>query len=303
MNAPRPLPAVLAALISLPAAAAAQTTAAPDASWTRLEEALRTRVAQEAEGEVGIALIDLHTGRRIGINEHVSMHAASTMKVPVLIELFRQVDAGRFAADDSIVVNNVFRSIVDGSEYTLASDRDTEIIERLGRTMSLRRLASGMSIVSSNLATNILIDVVTADSVQRTMQRIGAADMHVLRGVSDDPAFRAGMNNMTTAAAFARSLEVIARCEIHSRASCDAMLDILENQRFRTQIPAGLPDGTRVANKTGSITAHRHDGAIVWPAGREPFVLVVLARNIPTTAAANAVAVDAARIVWDALAR
>jgi beta-lactamase class A len=279
------------------------TAAAPADTFAQLEAALRARVGAEPEGEIGIALIDLQTGRRIGINEHIAMHAASTMKVPVLIELFRQADGGRFAVDDSIVVGNEFTSIADGSRYTLSSDRDTEIIERLGMPMSLRRLASGMSIVSSNLATNILIDVVTADSVQRTMARLGAADMRVLRGVSDDPAFRAGMNNTTSAAAFARTLEVIARCEIHTRASCDAMLEILENQRFRTQIPAGLPPGTRAANKTGSITAHRHDGAIVFPDGREPYVLVVLTRGMPTTAAANQVAVDVSRIVWQALAR
>ncbi|HSJ25384.1 MAG TPA: serine hydrolase [Longimicrobiales bacterium] len=292
-----------ALLAAAPDAAAQQADPTPteQAVLTRLEAALRARVAAEPTGEVGVALVDLATGRRLAINGDVSMHAASTMKVPVLIELFRQVDAGRFAADDSVVVNNQFTSIADGSRYTLGSDRDTEIIERLGQTMSLRRLATGMSVISSNLATNILIDVVTADSVQATMVRLGAGDMIVLRGVSDNPAFAAGMNNMATAASLARTLEVIARCEIHSQASCDAMLEILEAQQFRTQIPAGVPAGVRVANKTGSITGHRHDGAIVFPDGRAPYVLTVLTRGIATTAAANAVAVDISRLVWEAL--
>jgi beta-lactamase class A len=279
--------------------------AAPAASQAidtheRLAAALSERIAA-TEGEVAVTLLDLQTGRRININEHVSMHAASTMKVPVLMELFRQADAGRFAIDDSIVVNNVFTSIADGSRYTLGSDRDTEIVEHLGRRLSLRRIATGMSIVSSNLATNILIDVVTADSIQRTMARIGASDMKVLRGVSDNPAFAAGMNNMATAASFARALEVIARCEIHSQAACAAMIEILEGQRFRTQIPAGVPEGVRVANKTGSITGIRHDGAIIYPPNRQPYVLVVLTRGVPTTEAANQVAVDISRLVWQAL--
>jgi beta-lactamase class A len=303
MTAIIPTAVLAATLLGAPSAAAQQHdhAAAPADAFTRLEQALRARVAAEAPGEVGVMVIDLATGRRFGINEDVSMHAASTMKVPVLMELFRQVDAGRFAADDSIVVNNRFTSIADGSSYTLGSDRDTEIVERLGQPMSLRRIATGMSVISSNLATNILIDVVTADSVQATMARIGAGDMVVLRGVSDNPAFAAGMNNMATAAALARSLEAIARCEIHTRASCDAMLEILEAQQFRTQIPAGLPDGTRVANKTGSITGHRHDGAIIYPPGRAPYVLAVLTRGIDGTAAANRVAVDISRAVWDAL--
>jgi beta-lactamase class A len=293
--------ALLGAFPAVPAAAQQAGGGSAADAWTRLEQALRARVDAAAPGEVGIALVDLESGRSLGINGNLGMHAASTMKVPVLIELFRQADAGRFSPDDSIPVKNVFRSIADGSSYTLSSDRDTEIIERLGQGMSLRRLATGMSIVSSNLATNILIDFLTADSVQATMRRIGAADMRVLRGVSDDPAFAAGLNNMTTAAALARTLEVIARCEVHSPASCAAMLDILERQRFRTQIPAGVPDGVRVANKTGSITGHRHDGAIVYPPDRRPYVLAVLVRGISDTAAANQVAVDVSRAVWEVL--
>jgi beta-lactamase class A len=156
-------------------------------------------------------------------------------------------------------------------------------------------------VVSSNLATNILLDYLTADSVQATMARIGAEGMRVLRGVSDDAAFAAGLNNMATAAALARALEAIARCDLHTRASCDGMLEILEAQQFRSQIPAGVPAGVRVANKTGSITGHRHDGAIVFPAGREPYVLAVLVRGINEAAAANAVAVDISRLVWEAL--
>lgn len=266
-----------------------------------LETMLRTRIAAEETGHVSVSLIDLETDRRVHINENESMHAASTMKVPVLMELFRQVDAGRFAADDSVVVTNEFTSIADGSRYTLDTDRDTEIIERLGRPMSLRRLATGMTIISSNLATNILIDVITADSVQQTMARLGAEGMQVLRGVSDTPAFQAGMNNMATSAAFARTLEAIARCEINTRQSCDAMLEILEGQRFRTQIPAGLPDGVRVANKTGSITGIRHDGAIIFPEGRAPYILVVLTRDMESPEAANRIAADISRMVWQVL--
>jgi beta-lactamase class A len=289
-----------------PAGMALQSDARRDAprdAYADLEREIRARVAAAAPGEVGVALVDLRTGRRMEVNGDLSMHAASTMKVPVLIELFRQAEAGRFAPDDSIVVKNTFRSIADGSEYTLRSDRDTEIIQRLGQGMSLRRLATGMTVISSNLATNILIDFLTADSVQATMERLGAGGMRVLRGVSDDPAFAAGMNNMATAASLARTLEVIARCDGFTRTSCDAMLEILEGQQFRTQIPAGLPPGTRVANKTGSITAHRHDGAIVFPPGREPYVLAVLVRGITETAPANQVAVDISRMVWEALAR
>lgn len=266
-----------------------------------LERALRERIAADTVGEVAVALIDLATGRTLGIAQDVSMHAASTMKVPVMMELFRQADAGRHAVDDSIPVINTFRSIADTSHYTLGSDQDTALVSSVGGRLPLRRIAHGMITVSSNLATNILIDYLTADSVRRTMASIGAQDMVVLRGVSDDPAFRRGMNNMTTAAALARAMEVVARCSMHTRRSCDGMMAMLEAQQFRSEIPAGLPAGVRVGNKTGSITGHRHDAAIVMPPGRAPYVLVVLTRGAANPRAATAVAVDISRRVWEQL--
>lgn len=267
-----------------------------------LERDLRARIAQDTVGEVAIALIDLASGRTLGINQDVSMHAASTMKVPVMMELFRQADAGRHGMDDSITVINTFRSIADTSHYTLATDRDTNLVANLGKRLSLRRIAHSMITVSSNLATNILIDYATADSVRRTMAAIGAQDMVVLRGVSDDPAFRRGMNNMTTAAALARALEVVARCSMHTRRSCEGMMAMLEAQEFRSEIPAGLPPGVRVGNKTGSITGHQHDAAIVMPPGRAPYVLVVMTRGAASSRAATALAVDVSRRVWEHLA-
>ena len=266
-----------------------------------LERELRARIAQDTAGEVAVALIDLASGHRLGINQDVSMHAASTMKVPVMIELFRQADAGRHRVDDSITVINTFRSIADTSHYTLATDRDTNLVANLGKRLSLRRIAHSMITVSSNLSTNILIDYLTADSVQRTMAAIGAQDMVVLRGVSDDPAFRRGMNNMTTAAALARVMEVVARCGMHTRGSCEGMMAMLEAQEFRSEIPAGIPDGVRIGNKTGSITGHRHDAAIVMPPGRAPYVLVVLTRGAASGRTATAVAVDISRRVWEHL--
>ncbi len=272
----------------------------PRGDFAELEADLRALIAP-ASGEVSVALIDLEDGARLGIDEEVSMHAASTMKVPVLMELFRQADQGRFSVDDSITVADEFTSIVDGSTFSLGGDRDEELVARLGGEMSLRRLGRGMTIYSSNLATNILIEHLSAENVQRLMGEIGAEGMVVLRGVEDTPAFRAGLNNTATAAALARALEVIATCEIHTEASCEGMLEILEAQEFRAEIPAGVPEGVRVANKTGSITGIRHDGAIVFPEGREPYILAILTRGFDTPDAATAVMVDISRRVWDEL--
>ena len=275
----------------------------------RLAERLQARIAQaraalpdsmHASFVVGIDLLDLHTGRRLSLSEDVSLHAASTMKVPVLFELFRQADAGERSLDDSVLVENRFRSIRDDSEYSLtpADDSDSTLYQRIGEFATYRELADLMITRSSNLATNILIERVDARRVREMLARLNAQGMRVLRGVEDIPAYRAGMNNTTTAYGFGRVLEAIARCELLTRASCDEIIDILARQEFTGGIPAGVPPGTRVANKTGWITAINHDGAIVFPEGRRPYVLVVLTRGIEDSDAADRLIADLSAIVW-----
>ncbi|MBR9989812.1 MAG: serine hydrolase [Gemmatimonadetes bacterium] len=266
-----------------------------------LETAIRERIAIET-GEYGIAVIDLETGRTGGVNERVVMHAASTMKVPVLLELYRRAGAGELRLDDEMTVKATFRSIADTSQYTLSADDDSEhtLYERVGDRVTFRELARLMIVRSSNLATNILIDTLVATTIQETTDRVGAPGMRVLRGVEDIPAFNAGMNNNTTALGLARVLAAVARCDVLPRSGCDEVIDVLEGQEFNDMIPAGLPQGTRIAHKTGFITGIQHDGAIIMPDGSAPYVLVVMSRGADTTAARN-VAADVARMSWEML--
>ncbi|HSJ10905.1 MAG TPA: serine hydrolase [Longimicrobiales bacterium] len=267
-----------------------------------LEAAIRERVGRET-GEYGIAVIDVETGRSLGVNDRLVMHAASTMKVPVLLELYRRAADGRIALDDGVLVKNTFRSIADTSHYTLTTADDSEhaLYGMIGQRVTYRELARRMTVRSSNLATNILIDILTGDSVQATTERVGGFGMRVLRGVEDGPAFRAGMNNVATARGLANVLASLARCDILPRAQCDEVVDILAAQEFNDMIPAGLPPGTRVAHKTGWITGIQHDGAIVMPDGEQPYVLVVLTRGAADTLTVRRVAADVARLTWQAL--
>jgi beta-lactamase class A len=272
-----------------------------------LEAALARRIAAEGDSiHIGISLWDVETERRIEIGSDRIFHAASTMKVPVLMELIRRVEAGDFTLDDPYPVTNTFRSILDGSPFTLDEDVDEGLIEALGGTLPLRRIAEGVIQVSSNLGTNLLLAALTPDSVRATMARIGAEEMLVLRGVSDIPAFEAGMSNRTSARAYRRTLESIVRCELWSRDGCAEMNRILEGQTFVDEIPAGIPasargEGTRIGNKTGSITRILHDGAIVTPPGRGPYVLVILTEGYLDKEVGSAVMADLSRIVWEGI--
>ncbi|MEE4312273.1 MAG: serine hydrolase [candidate division KSB1 bacterium] len=252
-------------------------------------------------GTVAVAFEDLVTGRSLFINEKEMMHAASTMKTPVMIEVFKQAEAGTFSIDDSILVKNEFRSIVDGSVYSMdfGEDSDDEIYKHLGERLPIRELVYQMITVSSNLATNILVDLVDAKNVMETMTSIGAERIQVLRGVEDIKAYRLGMNNTTDAYDMLLVMKAIALKQVVTPSACDAMIGILSEQKFRDKIPALLPKDVTVAHKTGSITEIDHDAAIVYPAPHHPYVLVVLTRGIPDHKVAQETIAKISKHIYD----
>ena len=250
---------------------------------------------------VAVSVRDASTGFAYDLRGDRRFHAASTMKVPVMIEAFRQVEAGRLAWDQPIPVVNRFRSIVDGSAYAIEDDSDDELYGDLGGTLPLRNLVERAITTSSNLATNLLIDLLVADSVQATTLALGGEGVLVLRGVEDLKAFRAGLSNRATSAGLAALMERLMLGEAVSPEADREMLDVLDDQRFNEMIPAGLEPGTRVAHKTGEITEIHHDAAIVYPDGREPYVLVVLTEGIADKAVSARLGADVARAVHAAL--
>jgi beta-lactamase class A len=233
------------------------------------------------------------------VNADTSFHAASTMKVPVMIELFRQAEAGELKLDDPLPIENDFRSIVDGSPYRLSEgdDSDTEIYANVGKAMTLRALNEAMITVSSNFATNLMIERLDVAKIKATVTRLGADGMKVLRGVEDSKAFAKGLNNETTARALLVMFEKLAKGQAVSSSADRAMIEVLKRQKFRDAIPAGVPAGTPVAHKTGNITRIQHDAGIVY--GPRPYVLVVLVRGIQDAKVSKAVIADISRAVWE----
>lgn len=268
----------------------------PDIVRVRIE----ARIAAVPGAEVAVTIVNLGIGSQRSIHGDRVYHAASTIKVPVLVDLLREADAGRLSLDQSVLLVNAFRSIVDGSPYTLsaADDSDGTVYERVGEWVPLRWLAERMINHSSNLATNALLALLDAERITATMRTFGAERTLVLRGVEDGPAFRANRNNVTTADDLAAILTAIERRTAASPASTEFLLAALRAQAFNDQIPAGLPPGTPVAHKTGQITATLHDAAIIYPPGRAPFVLVVLTRGIPEPQIAERLTADIASIAW-----
>ncbi|HEU0054066.1 MAG TPA: serine hydrolase [Longimicrobium sp.] len=276
--------------------------AAPAPEMPTLEAEIRSIIARAAgdTAEVSVALRDLATGDSLLVDAHTVMHAASTMKVPVMLELFRRAEAGELSLDDSVAIRNEFRSIADGSTYALspADDSDSTLYARVGGRATTRELIGLMITRSSNLATNLLIDAADPRRIERTMASLGAGEVKVLRGVEDGPAFRAGMNNTTTAYGLMRVMEAVATGRASSERSSHEMMEILARQEFTDMIPAGVPPGTRVASKTGNITRIQHDAAIVVPPNHPPYVLVVLTRGFADAGAAKAAGREISRAVY-----
>jgi beta-lactamase class A len=252
-------------------------------------------------GEYAVACIDLNSSFKYFRNEHTSFHAASTMKTPVMLEVYRQAAQGMLSLDDSLPIQNSFRSIIDGTEYSLdlSDDSDDDLYVLIGQKRTIRQLLFKMITVSSNLATNILIERVGPENVMRTMEGMGLKEIKVLRGVEDGKAFKAGKNNTTTAYDLARIFESIARGTAVSKEASIDMLSVLKAQRFKDMIPAKLPDNVIVAHKTGSITNVQHDsGIIMLPDGRA-YVLVILSSKLRSNADGIACIAELSRVIYD----
>ena len=281
------------------ACAPAPVAPSPEPTPT-LETRLAQRIRQVPGAEAAVWVEDLGTGATFAVAETVTYHPASTMKLPVMVALVRAAEAGALALDDRVILENRFRSIVDGSPYALIREEDSDpaLYDRVGAPISFRELNHRMIVRSSNLATNALIERLGADSVTRVAAALGAEGVIVRRGVEDAKAFAAGRNNATTARGLGRLLAAIERGTAASAAGTALLRTTLLAQEFNDEIPAGLPAGTPVAHKTGWITGQTHDAAIVYPPGRAPFVLVVLTRGIPDRATAQRLIADLAGLAW-----
>lgn len=249
---------------------------------------------------IAVAYYDLRTGETLLRNEREVFHAASTMKVPVMLGIFEAVTRGELSLDQPVRVKNEFVSIFDGSTYALESreDSDAELYGLIGRELPLRELVRRMEVRSSNLATNIVIELIGAKRVMRLMREIGANDIQVLRGVEDDKAYHAGMNNTTTAQDLMLVFRALAEKRAISQKASEEMIEILAAQEHNDGIPAGLPPGTKVAHKTGSITKISHDAGLVFRPDGSQYVLVVLTRGFEKNADAEKVIAEISRAMW-----
>lgn len=250
---------------------------------------------------LAVAVYDLETGRDFNYRADRWFHAASTIKLAVLLGVFAAIHQRKLVPQSRLHVRNRFRSAYDSSSFRILSERDadSEVQTAIGKTMRVRDLARNMIIRSSNLATNLLLDLLGIEFLQRTLDSLGLSGIDLRRGVEDELAFEHGINNRTTAEGLVHLLRLIAEERAFSPELSRHMLEILHDQEFRSGIPAGLPAHARVAHKTGEISTVAHDAGIVYLPHRKPYVVAILSEWEPETTGRSPTIAAASYLVYE----
>jgi len=252
---------------------------------------------------IAVAVHDLETGTQFRHRAERWFHAASTIKLAVLLGVFAAIHKGTLVPQSRLHVRNRFRSAHDGSSFRVLSERDadSEVQAAIGKTMRVGELARHMIVRSSNLATNLLLDLLGLEHLQRTLDQFNISGIDLRRGVEDELAYEHGISNRVTADGLVSLLQLIAEERAFSPELSRAMLAILHDQEFRSGIPAGLPATARVAHKTGEISTIAHDAGIVYLPKRKPYVVAILTEWEPETTGRSPTIAAASYMVYEHL--
>jgi beta-lactamase class A len=244
---------------------------------TLLRERIREIARAAGAGAAAVAVYDYEKALHFSHEGGRWFHAASTMKAPLLLAVYKLAEEGRIRLDDTLHVRNRFRSLAGGTFRVSAnSDGDSEVHRRLGRSMRVRDLARAMIVRSSNLATNLLLDYAGLETVQRVLKEARLEGIEIRRGVEDTAAFEQGINNRVTAEGLVRCFRLLCQEGLFRARTREEMIEVLCAQEFNRMIPASLPHEARVAHKTGEISTVCHDAGIVFLPNRKPYVVAIL---------------------------
>jgi beta-lactamase class A len=224
-----------------------------------------------------VTLHDYETGLHLSINGGRPFHAASTIKVAILLAIGKAIDEKSIRPNDTLHIRNRFHSAIDRTPFRIDAESDgyPQLHKLIGRTAKISDLTEWMIVSSSNLATNLLLDYITVEQAQRVLGEAGVSGVELRRGVDDTKAHDQSFNNETTADGLVQLFATL-RGDFLSKPSRDMAINILLQQRFNSMIPAPLPSHASVAHKTGEISTACHDAGIVYLPEREPYILVVL---------------------------
>jgi beta-lactamase class A len=259
-------------------------------------------------GTLGVSVYDYLSGLSWQFNGDRWFHAASVIKLAILVALYDAADQGRFSLGNRLHVRNRFLSVADGLPFRIDPNRDAdgEVHAALGRTMQLRQLARRMIITSSNLATNLLVNLVGVEHARETMARLEIQGVELNRGVEDERAFEQGLSNRMTPNGAVALLRAIFAAKGISLEASEEMNNLLLDQQFSGTIGPGLPDNVRaiakIAHKTGEISTVTHDAGAVFMPGRPPYLVAIFVESEGDLKERQEAAIVASAAIWECVA-
>ncbi len=273
--------------------------------FAALDERVDALSDESATSTVSVWLGDLSGDARYARHADSGHYAASTMKLPLVLAFQRLVVSGGLDPEQAVMVHNVFHSAADGSVFSLdpTDDQDPDTWAVIGGSVAAAQLAEHAITHSSNLATNLLLDLVGREAVAGVLADVGCSPTTVVgRGIEDAVARERGISNIVTAADLGLLMAAVGRREpaLGGEAVCGPVEAMLRRQRHLDQIPAGLPPGVATASKSGWVPGVSHDAALVWPPARPAFVLVICTTIDREETEAAALVASIASAVWAA---
>lgn len=222
-------------------------------------------IANRTSGILGLSVLDLTTREQFGVNEHCLFPQASAIKIPVLMEVYKQAGEEKFKLTDVRRIENQAKT---GGSGILTELGDGTV------QMTLHDLCILMIVLSDNTATNILIDLVGIRAVNETLHSLGLKQTRLKRRMMDTTAALRGDENLSTPAEAARIMELLWRGEFISRSVCDEILAILKKPKAST-FSTALPVGTEIASKPGGLPGVTTEWAVVLLKDR-PYAVTIM---------------------------
>lgn len=254
----------------------------------------------EGRGTFSVWLSGLD-GRPVFTHDAGHLHySASTMKLPVAIAMMRAVEAGELSLDQPVRVHDDFDSATGTERFLVRREQDDAAAtwDHLGKEVKLSWLAGQMISLSSNLSTNLVLELTGIEPANHALTENLDDGSVVRRGIDDRPAKAKDISNLMSAQAFAAVLLAVGNDKAAAPESCAYLRDLLAANEWSDQLPAGLPEGTRVEHKNGWDDNIRHDGGIVRPGDAPPFVLSVCTTSELPDDDAQMLIADIAAAVW-----
>ena len=236
--------------------------------FQKLDSTIQTE-ARSLDGILGVYVLDLTNGNTLALNADETFPTASTIKIAILAELFRQAQQGKLNLNEPYVLQS--KDLVGGSGISSSLTPGTT-------KLTLRDVAALMISVSDNSMTNVIIDRVGMDNVNALLDSLGLSHTRLRRKMMDIKAAAERRENISTPREISQLLEALYQGKVLNRQFTENFFNLLSIHK-ESYLPRLLPEDLRVANKPGELEGVRNDCGIVFT-GKRPYSLCVMSTYV-----------------------